>query len=362
MEVFLWSFLGLGIICWSSGWFVALRFRQVPKAEQLFPVKVSVVIPARDEEENLARLLPSLMGQDVPPHQVIVVNDQSSDRTAEVAEKAGARVIDGKSLPESWFGKPWACHQGAEMATGDWILFLDADTVIESGGMGRIAALTADEASVHSICPYHRVKKPYEQLSAFFNVVMLLGMNAFTWRGEEAAQIGLFGQAMLVSRKQYDAVGGHELVRREVLENFHLSRHLSEAGFRCRCYLGKGTIWMRMFPSGIEDLAAGWSKGFVSGAENTPKSALAGISMLLSGLVMGMISLAFLTLAPTPVAIFYSLCVVQSWYLFRHAGNFNPLSAILFPIGLCFYQGIFFRALNRRKEGGTVEWKGRHVS
>lgn len=362
MEVFLWSFLGLGIICWSSGWFVALRFRQVPKAEQLLPVKVSVVIPARDEEKNLARLLPSLIGQDAPPHQVIVVNDQSSDRTAEVAEKAGAKVIDGKPLPENWFGKPWACHQGAEIATGDWILFLDADTVIESGGMRRIAALTADEASVHSICPYHRVKKPYEQLSAFFNVVMLLGMNAFTWKGEEADQIGLFGQVMLVSRKQYDAVGGHELVQREVLENFHLSRHLSEAGFRCRCYLGKGTVWMRMFPSGIEDLVAGWSKGFVSGAKNTPKSALAGISMLLSGLIMGMISLAFLTLTPTPVVIFYSLCVVQSWYLFRHAGNFNPLSAILFPIGLCFYQGIFFRALNRKKEGGTVEWKGRHVS
>jgi len=366
MEVFFWSFLVLGFICWIGGWFVAIRFRRVPSRECLSLSKVSVVIPARDEEANLARLLPSLFDQDSPPHEVIVVDDQSSDRTAEVARDSGARVVEGKPIPEGWFGKPWACQQGAELATGDWILFLDSDTVMEPGGMEKIAALSADEESVHSICPHHRVEKAYEQLSSYFNVVMLLGMNAFTWKGEEADQIGLFGQAMLISKEQYDAVGGHEPVKREVLENFHLSRFLAEKGYRCRCYLGKGTIWMRMFPDGIEDLMAGWSKGFVSGAGNTPKSALIGISFLLSGLIMGMIALTFLFQASVAVAWavggFYFLCVFQSWYLFRQAGNFSPLGAILFPIGLCFYQGLFFRALNCKREGGTVEWKGRHVS
>ena len=366
MEVFFWSFLGLGFIFWVIGWSMALRFRGVPRHDCLSLTKVSVVIPARDEERNLARLLPSLFEQDSPPHEVIVVNDQSSDCTTDVAKETGAKVINGKPLPGGWFGKPWACQQGAEVATGDWILFLDSDTVMEPGGMEKIAALSADEESVHSICPYHRIGKAHEQLSSFFNVVMLLGMNAFTWKGEEADQIGLFGQVMLISRKHYDAVGGHESVKREVLENFHLSRHLAEAGVRCRCYLGKGTIWMRMFPDGLNELIAGWSKGFVSGADNTPKSALAGISFLLSGLIMGMIALTFLFQASGPVAWavggFYLLCVIQTLYLFRHAGNFSPIGAILFPIGLCFYQGLFFRALGRKRDGGTVEWKGRHVS
>ena len=95
MEVFFWSFLGLGFIFWVTGWSMALRFRGVPKHDCPSLTKVSVVIPARDEERNLARLLPSLFEQDSPPHEVIVVNDQSSDCTTDVAKEAGATVEDG---------------------------------------------------------------------------------------------------------------------------------------------------------------------------------------------------------------------------------------------------------------------------
>lgn len=368
MDLFFWIFLGLSCALWVFGWIISARFRTVPRPgdeEAGDAPRISILIPARDEEDNLQRLLPSIAAQSFSQLEVIVIDDQSKDRTAEIAVSHGARVIPGKPLPEGWYGKPWACQQGADAATGDWFLFLDADTALEAEGLRRISGLTRDDRSVHSICPYHRIEKPYEELSAFFNVIMLLGMNAFTVKGDRAEGIGLFGQALLISREQYESVGGHEPVKREVLENFHLSRPLAEAGYRCRCYLGKGTIWMRMFPGGIRDLARGWSKGFVSGADNTPKGALVGISLWLSGLIMGTIALTFLPLAGPAVtwAIFgfYALCASQTFYLVRHAGSYSLLGAILFPIGLIFYQGLFFRALRNRNRGGATQWKGRDV-
>lgn len=369
MDLILSIFLFIVFLCWISGWIMSARFRAVPHLAPGAPkplVKVSVIIPARDEEENLARLLPSLKEQDFPAHEIVVVSDQSTDNTASLSTDLGARVIEGDPLPAGWYGKPWACQQGADAATGDWYLFLDADTVLEPGGLLRIADLSHDSTSVHSICPHHRVKHAYEQLSAFFNIIMILGMNAFTLKGSSAKKIGLFGQALFISREQYDKVGGHEPVKHEVLENFHLSRFLTEAGYTCRCYLGRGTVWMRMFPTNLTDLVAGWSKGFVSGADNTPKSALVGISIWLSGLIMTVVALTFIPLASGPtlygIAALYLLGVIQSLYLMKSAGNFSFLSALLFPIGLAFYQAVFFRALRRKKRGGAVQWKGRHVS
>ncbi|MDF2377455.1 MAG: glycosyltransferase [Verrucomicrobiales bacterium] len=369
MDLFLWIFLSLVFLCWIFGWILSARFRTVPPLAPGAPrplVKISIIIPARDEEENLSRLLPSLQDKEFAAHEIIVVNDQSADNTAGLATSLGAKVIDGKPLPAGWYGKPWACRQGAGAATGDWFLFLDADTVLEAGGLLRIADLSNDPSSVHSICPYHRVRYLYEQLSAFFNVIMILGMNAFTLKGSGAKQVGLFGQALFISREQYEKVGGHEPVKHEVLENFHLSRFLSEAGYTCRCYLGRGTIWMRMFPTNSSDLVAGWSKGIVSGADNTPKSALIGISIWLSGLIMSVIALAFIPLASVAALYvilgLYLLGVIQSLYLLKNAGNFSVFSALFFPVGLAFYQAVFFRALRRRKEGGAVQWKGRNVT
>ncbi|MEM7699619.1 MAG: glycosyltransferase [Verrucomicrobiota bacterium] len=367
MESFLWVFLFLSFFSWICGWPVAARFRFVPKPvdEADSEASISIVIPARDEESNLRNLLPSLTTSEDLIHEIIVVSDQSTDDTEAVARDAGAIVVAGEPLPEGWMGKSWAVQQGINTATGDWILALDADTMMEPGGFDKIRRFTADPESVHSICPYHRVVKPYEQLSAFFNVIMLLAMNAFTIKGPRVRDIGLFGQVLLISRAQLDAVGGYESVKGEILENFSLSRVLARAGYHCRCYLGRGTISMRMFPDGLGGLVASWSKGFVSGADNTPKSALIGISFWLSGLIMIVISLTFLWLAPLPmiwaIGGLYWLGVAQCSYLFRHAGSYNFLTAVFFPITLIFYLAVFFAAVRRKRQGGQVQWKGRNV-
>lgn len=368
MAILLWIFLSITILLWIAGWAVMARPRAVPVPAtnaSIPETKISIIIPARNEEENLAILLPSIKAQSIAPHEVIVVDDQSTDGTTSVAEKHDATVVSGQPLPDDWYGKPWACHQGAQNASGEWFLFLDADTEFEPGALSKLGHLTRDSESVHSIGPWHRVEHAYEQLSSIFNVVMVLGMNAFTLKGNDAEKVGLFGQSMLISREQYDAVGGHGKVRREVLENFALSRFLSEAGFRCRCYLGKGTLKMRMFSGGYGDLVAGWSKGFVSGAGYTPRSAMIGVSCWLSALIMMTISLTFLPIASpqvaTVIAILYALGALQSVYLFRLVGGFWILGGLFFPIALIFYQSTFFRALLRKRSGETVKWKDREV-
>ena len=368
METALWIVTSTSALCWLASWALFARLRCVPRpGGEPSPAErsISIIIPARDEEENIGRLLTSLKDQPSAPHEVIVVDDQSRDRTAAVAEAEGAVVVPGEALPEGWLGKPWACQQGARAATGEWFLFLDADTEFEEGGFSRLARLATNEEEVHSVCPFHAVRKPFEQLSAFFNVIMILGMNAFTLRGDRASGIGLFGQAMLVSRREYEAVGGHSPVRNQVLENFHLAEHFRAGGARPRCWLGAGTIRMRMFPHSCGDLIAGWSKGIISGADNTARSALAGISVWLSGLFMAAVPLCFAPFVSPPLAgtlaAVYLLSVLQVAYLFRKAGTFTLFSALTFPVGLVFYQIVFFRALRLKRQGKTVKWKGRHV-
>lgn len=367
METTLWIVIVFGIGFWLSSWLVCVRLRVIPRspANESVERRVSVVVPARNEEDNIGALLRTLPPDLHGLHEVIVVDDQSDDQTAERARAGGAMVLPGEALPDGWLGKPWACQQGAERASGEWLLFLDADTRFEPGGFARLIALARDAGEVHSVCPWHRVEAPYEQWSSFFNVTMILGMNAFTVRGPRAREIGLFGQVLLISRRQYEAVGGHRPVKGQVLENFHLAGHLRAHGATCHCWLGKGVVRMRMFATGMRSLVEGWSKGFVSGASNTARGAMVGISLWFSGLFMAAGSLAGSLAVEGPfrmVALaFYLACVGQVAYLFRAAGSFWFVNALCYPVTLVFYQVVFLRAVRRRKRGGSVQWKGRDV-
>lgn len=328
------------------------------------PLRVSVIIPARDEADNLSRLLPSLNQQTQPPHEIIVVDDQSEDGTASLAESHGARVISGKDLPEGWYGKPWACHQGVEVSTGEWLLFFDADLQLEPDALERLILAAAEEPdAVFSVCPWHRIERGYEELSVFFNLLMLGGIGAFTWRGDRASSIGLFGQAMLVSRERYHELGGHGAVRKTVLENFQLSKICEDMNVPRRCFSGRGSISMRMFPGGLGDLIESWAKGFSSGAGLAAPMALLLSAIWLSGLMMITVCLFMLPLTRhwVAAATAYLFAAVPLFFLFRQAGRFSWVNALLFPISLIFYQGLFGVALMRKRRKTPTQWKGRDV-
>lgn len=327
---------------------------------------ITIIIPARDEEHNIANLLDSINQQQTRPGEVIVVNDSSSDNTAEVARQRGATVIDAQPLPENWKGKPWACHQGAQATNGSWLLFLDADTQLESGAMETLRQLTHHPEKVYSLCPYHRIRLPYEELSAFFNVLMLAGSNAFGSPNKNNPS--LFGQCMLISREHYEQSGGHNTVKDQVLENFHLSQRLHALGIERECFMGKGVISMRMFPGGFPDLWASWQKGFSDGAAHVTPRALIWSSVWISGLMFTLVSLIVLTTPYTTAPYVYLtgaaylLGVAQCLWAFHWAGSFSMVNALLFPISLLFYQLLFFTSLIKRRLGRSTEWKGRSVN
>lgn len=359
-------------------WFLLGRPRflsSLPPAEK--PGKasaaISIIIPARNEETNIARLLESIQQQSLPPLETIVVNDGSTDNTASIASQLGARVIDVEALPDGWMGKPWACQQGAHAAntansaTGDWLLFLDADLILAPSALHALSQVCAGSDQVHSVCPHHVIKHPYEQLSAYFNVLMLAGVNAFGIGKSATDNAALFGQCLLISQKHYQQVNGHETVKDKALENFHLARQFKQLGIPCSCYLGKGLIHMRMFPNGIGELWSSWKKGFTSGAAHTAPRALMLSSLWISGMMLTIVCLILSftsyisNLFILITALAYLIYACQSLRVFKLAGTFSAWNALFFPLSLLFYQTLFFSALIDKKRGKTTNWKGRAV-
>jgi 4,4'-diaponeurosporenoate glycosyltransferase len=310
-----------------------------------FP-SLSVIIPARDEAHNLPTLLRSLEIQSVRPDQILVVDDGSTDETAEVARRSGVHVIASQPLPDGWRGKTWACHQGAQAASGEVLLFMDADTWFEPEGMKRV--LSRYPGGAFSVGPYHAVRRLYEDLSLFFNINMNLG----------TVPRGLFGQMLLVDRKSYWHVGGHESVRGRVLENFALASRFRAAGIPVRSMTGRGSFSFRMYPQGVGELIAGWTKGFASGAGQTPRGTLFLTVAWMNGLVLAPLGLVlggdWLVWGGV-----YLLCAVQvSWFSWG-VGSFRWLTALAYPLPLLFFFGIFARSVLR--SGKSVRWKGREI-
>ena len=358
---------GLVLLLLLAGWLVLWRVPlcradngDVPG----FPT-LSVIVPARNEEGAVGRLVRSLLGQDPPPDEVLVVDDDSDDATAEEAAAAGARVVSSLPLPEGWRGKTWACHQGARAAAGDLLLFADADVWFEPGGLRRLAATWSRTGGALSVVPFHRTKRAYESLSAFFNLAMVMGIGAFTFRGDRLEPAGLFGQLLLLRADDYHRSGGHRAVRGRILENLFLSRRLRNTGTALRCRGGRRTASMRMYPGGPGELAEGWSKAFVSGAGGVPPRLMVPVVAWMTGLVL-CLPLTGLALAGHPAAsplwlAAYPLACAQVFLMIRGIGGFHPLAWLAYPVPLFFFFGLMAVSALKRARGVGVRWKGRQI-
>ena len=223
---------------------------------------VSVVIPARNEEATLPSLLASLRALSVT--EVVVVDDGSVDATASVARAGGATVLSAPAPPPGWTGKAWACQLGADATSGDLLLFLDADTVLAPAALAGLLDLHEVHGGLVSVQPFHQVVRPYEQLSSYFNLMSLLASGAFTPRPSTHPMA--FGPCLLTSRPDYEAAGGHDAVRGDVLDDVRLAAAYDRAGLPVRCAVGGEAIRMRSYPGGLRQLADGWTKNFASGA------------------------------------------------------------------------------------------------
>lgn len=377
--IFTKSFLERGIvrffvlfIFWSIGLVLLWKINTIHASQNLphsatyNALRISVIIPARNEAERITSLLESLRSQLFVSHEVIVVDDESSDDTALIAKAYGAKVIRSKKIPVGWLGKPWACWQGAQVASGDTLLFLDADTWLSKEGLEDIARIFYQKRGFLSVQPYHVTGKIYEQFSAFFNIIVVAGFNAFTILGERLKPKGGFGPCTICLRDDYFSVGGHQSVKNSVIENSILGRIFNAQGYPVSCYGGKGTIYFRMYPDGFKNLFGGWSKSFAAGSESINKITFLLIILWVTGCFEAFIFPVETVLAAQYKAlwlpaIIYLLFAGQIMWMLRQIGKFQKWTALLYPLPLVFFVFVMFWSVLQKAIFRKVKWKNRVV-
>jgi chlorobactene glucosyltransferase len=341
--------------------------------------RVSILVPARDEERSIGECVGSLLAQDYPDFEVLVLDDNSTDRTAAIVrELVGPgprhRLLAGARLPEGWTGKNWACHQLSEAATGDWLLFTDADTIHAPGGLSAAMAL-ADKtrADLFSAWPRLVTVTLGEKL-----VIPVLHVIALCWfpisglrflqnHPRLAARIpvkllrscgGANGQFVLFRRSSYARIGGHSAVRDHIVEDVALGREIARRvpeGMRLVNCDGGRFIDCRMYRS-FREVCDGFTKNARAAFEDN----LAGW-YLVGGLQFAGFFLPFVLLffrsqfrfALVEVALIYAIRFIlvvrmrTSW-----------VGGILHPIGQFLAMAIGIRSWISTA-GSGVQWKGR---
>lgn len=372
----------LGAAVWAQRLLADLRTLPGPDdragAASLPVPTVSVVVPARDEEQTLPALLKSVAAQGSAVHEVVVVDDASRDATAAVAQAGGARVVPAGTPPPGWTGKAWACHVGVGATTGDLLLLLDADTVLEPGALAGLLAAHARHGGLVSVQPHHDVVRPYEQLSAYFNVVALMASAAFTRRAarEQPTHAPMaFGPCLLTSRDDYERAGGHEAVRGEILDDAALAAAYHRVGLPVWCAVGGAAVRMRSYPGGLGQLVAGWTKNIASGASDAAPAATAAtvawisahhavaVGALLS-LLVAVVGRGSSVVAGSPAlwTVAYVAVALQLRWVLGRAGSFRWWAWALFPVPLLAFDLVFARSLALTAVRRSVSWRGREVS
>lgn len=334
--------------------------------------RVSILVPARNEAERIESCVLSLLTQDYPGEfEVIVLNDHSTDETGAILERLAQqssrlRVLAGKSLPPGWFGKHWACHQLAQAAGGELILFTDADTR-HAPFMLRdsVSALLAEGADLVTAFPREEVVTWGERL-----VVPFIGFGIFTFLPIRLIQrlrwttlAVTIGQFMLFRRSAYEAVGGYEAVRDDILDDVRLGQRIIEAGFEWRLMDGTRQVSCRMY-RGFWDAVDGFCKNLF---------AVFGYRILPYALTFLVVGMAFLEpplvllvrhfgwLQP-PFPLMYAYAAVMTsltlWVLAFRRFRFPLYLALLYPLILSVFILIAARSFLQTATG-TATWKDR---
>ncbi|MDB5035849.1 MAG: hypothetical protein JWQ98_3090 [Chlorobi bacterium] len=348
--------------------FAVIRRDDVPHA---FP-RVSVLVPARNEERSIERCVRSLLAQEYPAMEVIVLNDDSSDATGKILatiarDDSRLKMIDGATLPAGWIGKNWACHQLSRAADGDWLFFTDADTCHAPQSIRAAVALAERRnLALLSGVPLQRMEGFWERAIIPMTQFLYFAWLPNRWITERRNPkfSAANGQLLMIRRDAYDAIGGHAGCRRNLVEDILLGRTAKERGFRTALATAVETAECRMYRS-LDEIVEGFSKNLFPGlgysfaalASFIISSLLlytAPVVFLIAGIITGRISpeLTWLPLAQLALAgAIRGMLAIRfrmGWDQIFH----QPVSAAMAAL-----IGINSARVSRSKRGTT--WKGR---
>lgn len=229
--------------------------------------RTSILVPARNEERSIRACIVSLCEQHDTNFEVIVLNDGSTDRTAEILNDVQRqyphlRIVQGKPLPDGWVGKSWACMQLSEYASGDELIFTDADTVHDAEMLSSVRALTSrGDIDAFSIIPHEELGTFAEH--AVIPMVHVLYFcyvpNNLILQAKNVSISAANGQFFWFRRSTYDRIGGHRAVQNSMVEDVYLARTVKRAGFRLALVDGSKVVRCRMYTS-ARDVTDGFSK------------------------------------------------------------------------------------------------------
>jgi 4,4'-diaponeurosporenoate glycosyltransferase len=325
---------------------------------------LSIIIPARNEEGRISPLLQSLQEQRFKQFEILVVDDDSSDNTAAVAESYGATV-----LKNSGAGKSSACWLGADEAKGSWLLFLDADTRFSSvDGIRNLLHFYQRKGArgIVALQPFHTVERLYEHLSVVFNIIVVVGMNLFTIWDSRFKTAGSFGPCILCNKDDYFLTGGHKVIEGAIMDDLALGEAFLDHDLPVRCLGGKGIISLRMYPEGLGSLIEGWCKSFAVGSKSTHPAVMLMVIIWISGSFITAGALISSIIERDPAAMMFSgvlyiLYMLQTAWFARRVGDFRWAVFPFYPVFFLFFAGIYLYSFIRVNVFHSVKWKGRKI-
>lgn len=337
---------------------------------------VTVIVPARNEERIIGKCLAGLMGQDYPAdHLRIVVNDDNStDRTAAMVTDLAAgddrvRLIKSQPLPKGWLGKPHACWTAAAEARGEWLCFIDADTIAQPPLISTaVQNAVSRQLDLLSLQPFQELGSFAERLilpTGFFLIAFTQDLRRTNDPASPDASVN--GQFLLIRRSVYESVGGHAAVRDAVAEDSALAHVIKSTGGRIGVLGTEGLLQTRMY-SDFHSLREGAARQ----AASLLGGAVALLSVALGAMLLAVVPLALPSLAAGRLAWGGGSGAIAS-LLFAAIGSLALLGThigaaryfripfwygLLFPLGYAAGAGILVFAAWQRSRGQT-RWKGR---
>ena len=334
---------------------------------------VSICIPARDEEKSIEACLISMLEQDYPDFEVIVVDDNSTDATPDILQKLAKNhnnltVIKGAPLPLDWHGKPFALHQAQKNAKGEYILFADADPVFHPNTLKTAIHIIQDRnLEFFSLLPGSIFSSFWEKAvqPVFFGFIgsMTPFRKVNSPAFPEAMGVGAF---TIIEKKLYDRMGGHEPLKQQILDDIGLARVAKSFGARLLIADGQKLISIRMYHS-LAEIRAGWRKNmFIAMRKSIPRAFI--------------YIFIVLALTITPYLLFIESWVYQTGFVSQILSTFNLFTILIvnlvfckelrlstfylftFPLGALVFSGVMISSMLQILIKGTTEWRGRNYA
>jgi glycosyltransferase involved in cell wall biosynthesis len=359
-------------LAWFIFAFILLQFavaivnlifsQRFPQSKSGFNNLVSVLIPARNEEKNIALLLNDLVLHDYKNIEILVFNDQSTDKTAEIVsdftqKDARIKLINSKGLPEGWLGKNHACHSLSKLATGNYLLFLDSDVRIGNGIIRKTCTFSEKHnLGLLSIFPRQIMVSAGEKAAVplmHFILLTLLPLILVRKTGFSSLAAAN-GQFMLFNSDIYRKTFPHEKMKNDKVEDIKIARYFKNEGIKIACITGKESVSCRMY-SGFSESVHGFSKNVTQFFGNSFSLAI------LFWLVTTFGFFVFFWALPKTIFISYFIIFILTRITVSIAAKQSVFMNLIFLIPQQLALGLFVlkAAVNQYKN--QYEWKGRKI-